>query len=122
MSKARRATEKAIHGTHLRREIVAAGCSSGGVLQRAQAAGTYGIARAASRRSALQPKRCVIARAQRVANAAHEGQRCIAAAASGNGNKRMPLRALTSVVHSFGADAAELVQPLGGEVKGRRRG
>ena len=91
------------------------------MLQRADAAVAHGVSCAAARHAAHEPLRRVLALRECVADAAQEALRWGAAAAS-KCNQVVALGALRGVVHSFGANAAELVQPLGGEFEGGRRG
>ena len=70
----------------------------------------------------------MLALRERVAHAAHDAPRCRCsslAASDGERDQHVTFGALRGVVHSFGAHAAELVKPLGGEVDGgqlRERG
>ncbi len=87
------------------------------MLQRADAAVAHGVSCAAARHAAHEPLRRMLALRECVADAAQETLRWGAAAAS-KCNQVVALGTLRGVVHSFGADAAELIQPLGGEVDG----
>ena len=60
----------------------------------------------------------MLALRERVAHAAHDALRCSTAASAGERDPHVTFGTLRSVVHSFGAHAAELVKPLGGEADG----
>ena len=85
-------------------------------MQRADAAVAHGVSCAAPCHAAHQPLCRLLALRMRVADAAYNALRCSTAAFIGEGHQRVTFGALRGVVHGFGAHAAELVKPLGGDV------
>ena len=87
-------------------------------MQCTDAAVAHGVSCAAPCHAAHQPQRRLLALRMRVADAAHDALRCSTAASAGQGRQRVTFGALRGVVHGFGAHAAELVKPLGGDDDG----
>jgi hypothetical protein len=101
---------------HLRGEAFTC-CDSGRrLMQRADTAVAHGVSCAAPCHAAHQPQRRLLALCARVAHAAHDALHCSTAASAGEGHQRATFGALRGVVRGFGAHAAELVKPLGGDV------
>ncbi len=114
-----------MHAPHLRREIVSSSNRAARAAQSTRAICAHGVAPAAARLAARQPAARLPPLRRSVAHAANDVgvarllRRRLAAAVKGR--ERVAFRALRRVVHVFWAHAAELIQPLGGEIDAGRQ-